>query len=357
MLRARRKLTTVLTVFPLDLSIIIVNWNSADYVRRCLRSVYDHTHDLQFEIIVVDNASYDGCGEMLAREFPGVIFIQSDENLGFARANNLGFKKSTGAALLFLNPDTELVGSAINLLLSQLRNLPKAGAVGARLLNTDGTLQTSCVQSLPTILNQALDIELLRRLSPRSRLWGMAPLFSAGNQPSEVEVISGACLLLTRDLFESVGRFSEEYFMYTEDLDLCFKTRRAGFENYYVPAATVIHHGGGSSRQSNSQFSSVMVRESVGRFLRKTHGRSCAAVYQAAIGASAIFRLLLLALAALVGLAFSKQRQRIFCAFKKWLAILRWSLGLERWVNNHQPSQHSITPSPHFNVADDVRSL
>jgi GT2 family glycosyltransferase len=321
---------------PLDLSIIIVNWNSAGYVRKCLSSIYANTRELQFEVIVVDNASHDGCGEMLVREYPNAIFIQSHQNLGFARANNLGFQSARGRALLFLNPDTELVGPALNTLFGQLQTLPGAGAVGAKLLNTDRSLQTSCIQSLPTVLNQTLDIEFLRARSPRSRLWGMAPLFSGESAPAEVEVISGACLMLNRDLFEKVGRFSEDYFMYSEDLDLCFKLKQAGRKNYYVPAAALIHHGGGSSQRSQSQFSSVMVRDSVCRFLAKTRGQCYAVAYRSAMSLSAAFRLLLLAVVAPLGL-FSQKRRASLSALRKWFAVFKWSLGLETWVKNYRP--------------------
>src|SRR5437762_3548719 len=133
----------------MDLSIIIVNWNSKDYLRKCLKSIYANTHGIDFEIIVVDNASFDGSGELLAQDFPKVRFVQSHTNLGFARANNLGFGNSTGRNVLFLNPDTEAVGGALNELLQRLQRLPNAGVVGCKLLNTDGSMQTSCLQSYP----------------------------------------------------------------------------------------------------------------------------------------------------------------------------------------------------------------
>src|SRR5258708_7092431 len=126
---------------------------------------------------------------MLAREFPQVRFIQCVKNVGFASANNLGFEQSRGDCILFLNPDTELVGPAINLLHQALMKLTEAGIVGARLLNTDGTLQTSCIQTFPTILNQVLDAEILRRAFPRHRFWGTAPLFASDRKPVEVEVL------------------------------------------------------------------------------------------------------------------------------------------------------------------------
>src|SRR5207244_796979 len=107
----------------MDLSIIIVNWKSADFVRKCLASIYETSKEIRFEIIVVDNSSFDGCGEMLAREFPEAVFIQSKENVGFSRANNLGFQRAQGNVLLFLNPDTEMVGPALNTLFNQLHCL------------------------------------------------------------------------------------------------------------------------------------------------------------------------------------------------------------------------------------------
>jgi hypothetical protein len=294
------------------LSIIIVNWKSKDFLQTCLTSVYAQTRGVAFEVIVIDSGSFDGCAEMLRERFPQVRFIQSADNLGFAKANNLATRSARGDVLLFLNPDTELPGPAIQTLLAALESLPDAGAVGAKLLNTDGTIQTSCIQSFPTILNQVLDAEVLRRRFPRSRLWGMAALFATNERPQPVEAVSGACVLVRRAAFEEVGGFSEEYFMYGEDLDLSHKLRAAGLVNYFVPAAGLVHHGGSSTAQAPSDFSVVMMRESVWRFLRKTRGRSYAAGYRLALGMAACVRLVLL-----VGRP----------AARKWRAILKWSLG------------------------------
>jgi len=151
-----------------DLSIVIVNWNSADYVRRCVQAIRHNSPAFSYEIVVVDSGSFDRCGEMLNREFPEVRFVQSQSNVGFASANNLGAGLAMGRFLLFLNPDTEVVGDALDKLVKALEQQPDAGLAGARLLNTDGSLQTSCIQSFPTILNQVLDCEWLRRLFPRA---------------------------------------------------------------------------------------------------------------------------------------------------------------------------------------------
>ncbi len=197
----------------MELSIIIVNWNSKDYVRKCVASVKANTRDMAYEIIVVDGASYDGCGEMLAQGISrGVKFVQCDKNVGFARANNLGFEHSSGECILFLNPDTEVVGPAIRVLRTELLKLDHAGMVGAKLLNTDGSVQTSCIQAFPTILNQLLDAEVLRRAFPRHSFWGMAPLFSGGENPAVVQVLSGACLMMRRDRIQAGGPVQRRLF-------------------------------------------------------------------------------------------------------------------------------------------------
>jgi GT2 family glycosyltransferase len=313
---------------PLELSIIIVNWNSAEFVRRCVRSVREQTTGLDYEILVVDNASFDGCEKMLKEHDPEVKYIQSDQNLGFARANNLAFEASRGASLLFLNPDTEIVGPAVVRLARALRQLPGVGAVGARLLNGDGTTQTSCIQSFPTIMNQVLDSEYLRKKWPGSPLWGVAALQRAHGNPEEAEAISGACVMVRRDVFQRVGRFSEDYFMYTEDIDLCYKLRRAGCRNYYVPDATVIHFGGGSLREAASNFSVVMTRESIWRFLRKTRGHVYGLGYRVSMLVSSFVRLAFL-VTLFSAQPASRRRSSWNASFRKWQAILRWSMNRE----------------------------
>lgn len=314
----------------MDLSVIIVNWNSANYIRGCLKSIYSETTDLKFEIIIIDNASYDGCNEIIKKEFPEVKFIQSKENVGFAKANNLGFKYSNGHALLFLNPDTEIIGPAIGLLYSYLLSLPAAGAVGGRLLNSDYSLQTSCIQPYPTILNQLLDFEYLIRLSPKLKLWGMRPLFCSNTgSPEEVEVISGACIMVKREVFEKIGHFSHDYFMYAEDVDLCYKINQSGYKNYYVSGAAIIHHGGGSTKNEHENYLTiVLMRESIFRFIKKTQGRLNALLYKFAMMTAAFVRLILVMLV-LPWKVLSRRPQKLNNIYCKWKRVLRWSIGFE----------------------------
>jgi len=313
-----------------DLSIVIVNWNSAGYVRQCVKAVQLNPPACAYEMVVVDSGSFDECGEMLGREFPAVRFVQSQANAGFASGNNLGAEQARGRVLLFLNPDTEVVGNALDRLFKTLNRLPDAGLVGARLLNSDRSLQTSCVQSFPTILNQVLDAEWLRRIFPRSSFWGMKPLFGETLMPPPVEVISGACIMIKRSIFECVSGFDERYFMYSEDLDLCYRVRQAGFDCLFVPDAQIVHHGGGSSASARSMFSNVMTRESVFRFLKLHRGRPVAWGYRAAMGISSLIRLPLIAVLNGAKKLTSKKPRK--GSFRKWIAILRWSVGLESWA-------------------------
>lgn len=313
-----------------DLSIVIVNWNSAAYIRPCVQAIQSNPPARTHEIIVVDSGSFDTCGAMLAKEFPQVIFVQSQDNVGFASANNLGAARSRGKVLLFLNPDTEVPGGALEKLFQTLDRQPDAGLVGARLLNTDGSLQTSCVQAFPTIINQVLDAEPLHRAFPLSPLWGMAALFDKSPNPKTVEVISGACIMIKRAVFEIVKGFDQRFFMYSEDLDLCYRVRRAGFDCLYEPGAKITHHGGGSSSSARSMFSVIMTRESVCRFFRLNYDPPAALGYRMALGISALVRLPLV-----LGVWAGKKlagRAANFGSVKKWLAILRWSLGLESWA-------------------------
>jgi GT2 family glycosyltransferase len=303
----------------MEVSIIYVNWNSVEYLRESIASVYEHTRGISFEIIVVDNASPTAGVDDLKEQFAEIMIVKSQKNLGFAGANNLGFKHSSGAHILFLNPDTKLISPAIQVMSGKLQELPNAGIVGCKLLNADLSIQTSCIQTFPTILNQVLDSDYLRNRWPNARLWGTAPLYSDRTVPASVEVISGACLMIDRDTFEKVGMFTEEYFMYAEDLDLCYQVRRAGRVNYYVGDATVIHYGGTSSVP---QRATVMKWKAILRFCKKTRGPIYGFAFRLAMSVMAIVRLCAIAAMSLFGNIFGK-KAATHSVFAKWGAILR----------------------------------
>ena len=312
----------------MDLSIIIVNWNSADFLRKCLESIFRSTQGLSVEVIVVDNASFDSSAAMINDGFPCVRYIQSNENLGFARANNLGTEASTGRILFFLNPDTEMRGNALGEMVQAMDRLPQAGAVGALLFNADGTVQTSCIQSLPTIFNQAVDSEALRNRFPRSSLWGIAPLLDCLKTPQPVQMISGAALMVRRETFERVGHFTSSYFMYGEDADLCFKINQAGYRLFFIPTAEIVHYGGQSTKSKESSFSILAMQKSLALYFGNTSGKATATLFRLTRFLTACLRLGLLRLAQL-GSSAGESRRELQPSINKWKLILRWSLGSE----------------------------
>ena len=262
----------------IDLSIIIVNWNTCDLLAQCLESVgsVQRTADsalptaycpLSTEVIVVDNASADGSPGMVRERFSWVTLIENQDNVGFARANNQGIIASRGAYILLLNSDTVMHPGALETLLAFMDVHPQAGACGPRLLNGDGSLQHGCHPML-TPGREFWRLLFLDYLWPRAtyrmQRWDL-------RQARPVAVIKGACLLLRRQALRQVGLLDERYFMYTEEVDICYRLAQAGWSLWYVPAAVVTHYGEASSRQA-AQAMYVQLYRSKVQFYRKIGG-------------------------------------------------------------------------------------
>jgi GT2 family glycosyltransferase len=231
----------------LDLSIVIVNWNTIGLLRDCLRSIYATTRGLDFEVIVVDNASHDGSVEMARAEFPQAILIANAENLGFAAANNQGLAIARGRYALLLNSDTVVLDSALQRTVAFADAHPEAGVVGCRTLNPDGSLQNTCFM-FPSLLNWLLFATYLYRVFPRSRFFGREQMtWWARDDVREVEVVTGCFMLVRREAIEAVGVMDPGFFMYAEETDWCYRFRRAGWKCLFTPDAEIIHIGGASA--------------------------------------------------------------------------------------------------------------
>jgi GT2 family glycosyltransferase len=249
-----------------ELSIIIVSWNVQEYLRRCLNSLRaDVEPGLKHEIIVVDNHSSDHTIAMLTRDFPEVRLIHNRDNLGFARANNQGIESSRGKFVMLLNPDTEVKKGCISTLISFLQSHDKAGVVGPQLLNMDGTLQASGL-NFPSFANSLLGYFRLK-----GEVTGA--YFVHTDQPAMVNALVGACLLVRREVIDQVGGLDEDYFMYVEEADWCYRIQNRGWHIYYVPEAQVCHRKGGSARHVPLE-TYVRLRESRILFLLKHKGRT-----------------------------------------------------------------------------------
>lgn len=312
------------------LSIIIINTNAFDYLKKCIPTIYAARLSFDFEVIVVDNYSGDGTDIFLRDEYPQVKYIKSMVNLGFTRGNNLGYSHSSGKFLLFLNPDTEILGDSLQLLVNTLENCPRVAIAGPKLLNSDGTLETCSIQSFPTALNQFAVSDICKRIFPKLSLWGADELYQHHEGPCPVDMIPGACLMMRREVFEEVGLFDIEYFIFAEDADLCYKAKQAGWNVMYQEGAVVVHHGGGSTyKRGQSRFSTVLKRESVLIFMRKHYGSVHPFLFVASTSVNAFVRLLILGFLLTFNIG---AKWNVASSFSKWKHILRWCLGLERWA-------------------------
>jgi GT2 family glycosyltransferase len=238
----------------LDLSVVIVNFNTRDLLRDCLASLRPALVGIEAEVLVVDNASSDGSAGMLAEEFPDVRVLVNTENAGFGRANNRALRQARGRDVLLLNPDTLVRGGAVGTLIGALHALPGAVAVGPRVLRPDGRLDLACRRSFPSPSVAAARLLGLSRLFPRSpRLARYNLTYEDANQPGEIDAGTAAAMCFSLEPLAAVGFFDEDFFMYGEDLDLCYRLKEGGGRIYYVPSATVIHlKGMASGRQATA---------------------------------------------------------------------------------------------------------
>ena len=261
---------------------VIVSFNARDDLLRCLASL--RLVKAPLETVVVDNASLDGSPEAVAREFPDVRLVTPRENLGFARATNLGIAASLAPYLLVLNSDAEVRPGTVETLASLLDARPGIGVVGPRTLSGDGTVQVSFGPDLRPLAEwrQRRRVRGVRRRDPAA----LRRADAAASREQEPDWVSGACLLARREALAAVGGFDEGYFLYEEDADLCLRLRRAGWGVLFTPAAEVVHHLG-RSVASAPERSRLEYHRSHLRYYRRHNGLLATATLRALIGAGA----------------------------------------------------------------------
>jgi hypothetical protein len=255
-----------------DLSIIIVSWNTRELLRACLQSVFAEPTELAFEVIVVDNASSDGSMAMVRESFPRVRLIETGENLGFAKANNLAFPLCTAATILLLNSDTILKGAALRVLLTFLSQHPEAAAVGPKLVHPRLKLSVLGCGAQPTLRRVFNHYFFLARLFPNAPAFeGLHCYIGAHDRaPRSVGWIAGACLMVRREIIERVGGLDERWFMYGEDVEWCARMLSTGSKLYQVPEAVVEHHHGASTEQ-HSEGHALAIRAARDLFVQMNH--------------------------------------------------------------------------------------
>lgn len=253
----------------LDLSIIIVNYNARDFLAKSLKSIFQDQVTQRFEVFVVDNASTDDSAGEVRKNYPQVKLIENDHNKGFAAANNQAIKEARGRYLMLLNSDAEIDRTALKSMLKFMDDHSQAGAVGPRLIYPDGTAQPS-VDFFPNLLTEFLHLFRAKKILPttaaRRKVYYAAGRFlgrtvgtylqtyEEGVDPREVDCISGACLLVRREVIDKIGLLDENFFMYMEDMDWCIRMKMSGLKVYYLPDVQVLHHVGESGRGDERAF-------------------------------------------------------------------------------------------------------
>jgi N-acetylglucosaminyl-diphospho-decaprenol L-rhamnosyltransferase len=250
-----------------DLAVAVVNHNAGPFLAGCLDSIAASSGEVATEVVLVDNASTDRSVDRATAGHPDVRVIRNPDNRGFARAANQALAATTAPFVLLLNPDAQIVGGKLESLVKVARERPRAGAIGALVRNPDGTIQPSArrVPRLGEALGHAF-LGPLWRENPWTRSYTMAGWDRATER--EVGWVSGSAMLLRREVIDEVGPFDEGYFMYVEEVDWCYRFKRAGWEVWHCPDALAVHHGGRSTAQRPAAMQAELQR-SRRRFYRK----------------------------------------------------------------------------------------
>lgn len=294
---------------PIDLSIVTVSWNVCELLRECIQSVDAGRGDLHLEMIVVDSASTDGSPDMVAQDFPWVKLIRGQENLGFPRGNNLGIAQAKGRHILLLNPDTVIIGDALPAMVQHLEQHLDIGALGAQLLNPDGTIQSSR-RRFPTFLTAVFESTWLENIAPRSITRHYYALDLANDTVSDVDWVTGACLMVPKRVVDHVGPLDEGFFMYSEELDWCRRIKDAGWRVVYFPQAKIMHHVGKSSEQAVTA-RHINFQQAKLRYFRKYYGRIPTFILRTILLLNYIWQIALEASKGLLGHKRPMRRQRI----------------------------------------------
>ncbi len=263
--------------YSCDISIVIVNYNVKDFLSQCINSVFKSETLLSYEIIVIDNCSSDGSLEVfteLAKDESRLHYFYQYENLGFGKANNLGFQRSRGKYTLILNPDTLLEPDTLQVMFDYMESNSDIGASGCKVLNADKSFQSACRRGFPTPWASFCKLFGLQRLFPNSQLFARYNLsYLNENETNDIDALIGAFMFVRSDILNKINGFDEEFFMYGEDLDLCFRIKQSGYRISYYPNTTIVHFKGESAKRSTINETKHFY-EAMEIFARKHYGKS-----------------------------------------------------------------------------------
>ncbi len=274
----------------IDLSIIIVNWNTSDLLSQCLQSLQSTVREASFEVWVVDNASSDDSVDMVRASFPQAHVIANAENVGFVRANNQAIARCQGRYVLLLNSDTLALPGSLDQAVQFMDQHPRAGLAGVRLINADESFQASFTP-FPNLWREFLILSGLGRWLFRPSFPSYGPQLEDGDQQI-AGYVEGAFMLARREAVQQIGGLDERIFMYAEDVDWCYRFYRAGWEIWYLPQAPIIHYGGQSSKKRPGRMEAELYRSRI-YFFHKHYGRAAASGLKLMIYAATLFKIAL----------------------------------------------------------------
>ena len=266
-----------------DISIVLVGWNNLIYLDPCLESLYESSMQSSFDVVVVDNGSTDGSQEMLREKYPQVQIVQNDHNVGLGKASNQGIAATSGRYVLLLNNDTLVKGSSFDAMVDFLDAHRTVGAVGGRLLNPDGSVQ-SCYNDFSTLREEFL---IATRLG-ETFLWEGYPAHVKCDSVQSVDWLCSACVMLRRTALDEVGLLDEDYFIYGDEADLQYRLKEAGWGIYFIPGADTIHFGG---RSMNRWGRRKMVYRGKMLFYRKNYGEGKTNALRVMLGAMSLLKM------------------------------------------------------------------
>lgn len=238
----------------MDISIIIVNYNTKDLTKQTIQAVIDTTHKAKYEIILVDNASSDGTVDAVREAYQNVKIIANTENVGFSKANNIGIKQSKGKHILLLNSDTKVLGECIDKCFAYMEQHKDIGTLGPKINLANGDLDHACKRGFPTPSASLFYMLKVDKIFPESEKYGRYKMnYLSNDDINEVDSLTGAFMMVRKEVVDKIGDLDEEFFMYGEDLDWCYRIKEAGYKVMYYPEAKIIHYKGQSSKKKRTK--------------------------------------------------------------------------------------------------------
>lgn len=277
----------------MDFSIIIVNWNTRDLLKACLQSITENCSETSYEVVVVDNASSDGSNDLVKAQFSWVKLIHNQQNVGFSRANNQGILQSSGRYILLLNPDTVFLNDVLQEIRCIYDTHQDIGIIGGRLITPDNRPQRwskGRMLSIRTAFNHYL---FLSDLFPNLESCGGVADNSDYQHPADVDWVSGACLAVKRQVLDDVGLLDETIFMYSEDMDLCYRTKQAGYRVIYAPSAHIKHIMGQSLKQQTNRAVLSAPIKSQDMFYQRLYGQHRLLAFRTIVGLGSALRVIM----------------------------------------------------------------